>query len=334
MPIRPHAVALAVAVLILTGCTPTSGEEPEPTTKPASIEAGMCLASATADADPDLDSIVDCAEPHIYEVTGTFAVPVAWLDPAGSVEEIEAQRAALLEADGANRAALLELSAGFCEQQAGAAAGIDRPLAGIPARDAKLRPFGGFWIDLSLPPAGRIAANGDARAVCAIGFWDFDSISRSLASASSTPLIDGFLSPEAPLALRSCLAYDEGIVAESDCAEPHWAEPFAEFDAGIFGEEFLDRARTALRENGALAREDLTLIGDACREAFAGLVDAGNPTTTVQIRGAVWHDWTQLPGDYWPAVCAFAAEDDRRFDIAGGSRVGVAEGDAELVPAG
>lgn len=338
----------AVIALALASCTgpaappapPSESVAPSPPAEVeyAEITVGTCITGSVTDpvrnvTDPDLEAVVDCTLPHLYEVTGTMTVPATWIDASGTVEQIQAQRDALLREDGANRGEYLAYTEGFCEYMASVVAGIDVEIDGVSAGEAGLAPLGTFWIDRSLPTAERIAATGSVQLVCAVAFTDVDGKQIRMASSTGQALIFDFLSPDFPIELRACVAYAEPFPQPISCDQAHWIEPFAEIDATIFGDAFVDRVWDAFEAGEPPSREDDQLVADACRASFVGVADAGNPTETTKISARFEFDWTKLSGPRRPVSCIIVATDSENYDIIG-SRVGVATGDAELVRVG
>src|SRR5688572_30224284 len=82
---RLPTVAAAILIAGLAGC---GGSDEKPKPDAADIKAGVCIASDIADEDdraPDLDSVVDCSEPHVYEILDVVDLPKEAL--AGKTDE-------------------------------------------------------------------------------------------------------------------------------------------------------------------------------------------------------------------------------------------------------
>ncbi len=337
----------AMITLVLAGCTgtatpPPPSESPTTTTPPAveypAIEVGSCLGGVEQDAargllGPDFTAVIDCGLPHLFEVVGVIAMPEGWIDTNGTIEQIDEQRAALLKADGAKRLAFRSYLTGFCEYLTSVSIGIDQAMNGVAAGDTGLRPAGSFWIDATIASAAHLKATGATEVACVVDFTDLKGDRIRVTSPSGEPVIYDFLSPDFPVELRSCRAYAEPVSHLISCAEAHWIETFAEFDASIFGDEFVDRVWDTFEEGVARTQEDERRAADMCRSVFVGVADAGNPSTLTKISANFEWDWTKLNATHanaYPISCVFVATDTENYDVIG-SRVGVATGDAELV---
>lgn len=336
--LAPAALGIS-AIIALSGCTgpsaPSHPDDPTPKGSAASAVAiGTCL-DGTVDNpnggdDPDLTSVVDCSEPHLYEVTGFLDLSSDWIDPAGSVKEIDAQRSNVADKNSAHHADYVELSKG-CSYLATIGAGLDVELNGVDAEKAALVPYAMLAFDRSIPPAEYIARTGKAQLTCAVRYTDTNLKSRPAQSQDSSAALYSYLSNGFPLENRICLENqgDKGMVIVG-CDKPHFAEPFAGFDAEqVFGKEFVERGARALSSGEELSDDDYATGDQACAAAFGGTVDGGSDEVAYLFLTA--NDWTDPSTDTYVGSCAIAAKDWSDHNTVG-SLLGIGSGKVESVP--
>jgi len=317
-PVAPLA-ALGVLVASLAGCT---APPPRP------VEAGDCLGgTVTTDGAPapDLDALVDCTEPHGFEVIASLDLPERWTT---GDEPLADRRAALLPSGGAYDD-FQAWAFRSCGEAAADETGLDGVrIASVAASRALLRPAGAFDLEVALTSEERWAA-GEARAVCAVRWTDPETAeTRPLAlpeGESFADLYDAGL----PLDTRRCYAYDEEDLPAVPCDDPHWVEYVATFDAAaVFGDEWAAAAARGLSEDA------IRQLDEACA-ALSPVVDGGVADPPLSYRGLPtetgWDEDGDLPG-YREVACAVAAPDSLHDDVVG-SLVGIGSGAPDLVSA-
>lgn len=340
-----RGTALIVAGLILAGCDGGS-PSPKPTeTIPAAKpipEVGQCLAQEVPDLDdfaPDLDSRVECTEPHIYEVTAVVDVP-ARLVKGKTPKELVAQRNELarLDDDDADRRAFSRYSGEQCGVAAAQALGVSSlELKGTSAEEARVNVWlrdASSWINIL--DAGNWA-KGNTKIVCTIrynkhqtGGGDRGELPdpESIRSRSSDPVVRSFLTKDFPLRHRQCvtLAGSDKLTPLS-CERQHQGEMILSFDARpVLGTRFVESI--GLDEP---TKKQTKTLNQPCIDAlpsFLGESYDEDLTAVARRGGAGW----VAQGDFYPTLCVVVARDSA-FELPPGSLIGGAK-QVDLVPAG
>lgn len=340
-----RGIALIVAGLILAGC---DGESPSPkpsATIPAAKpipEAGQCLAREVPDLDdfaPDLESRVDCTEPHIYEVTAVIDVP-ARLVKGKTPKERVAQRNELakLDDDDADRLAFSKYSGEQCGVAAARALGVSSlEIMGTSAEEARVNVWmrdASSWINVL--DAGNWA-KGNTKLLCTIRYNEHqtDGSDReelpdpeSIRSQSSDPVLRSFLTQDFPLRHRQCVALKGSReLTPLSCDKQHQGEMIFSFDARpVLGTTFVESFGP-----GEPSKKQTRMLNQPCIDALPSFLGADydeDLTAVAQRGGAGW----VAQGDFYPTVCVVVARDSA-LDLPPGSLVGGAK-QVDLVPAG
>lgn len=272
------------------------------------------------DPQPDLTAVVDCADAHEYEIVGYYDLPDDLIDPDGSTDEVGQQIDALLGAGGSHADAFLPAADSACSQAAGSAAGLTQRLNGVDPESSGLTPFGLFDVEPSIPPASAIASGSVApRLTCSIRYVSADDATTVLQPGTGRA-IGQFLTAQFPDAQRLCWAYDEVGVAFGDlpvvpCAEQHWLEPFAEFDAeAVFGEDFVDEWVSELRSGDQPSDAEWDATDGVCAQDFDGIVPSGYDAG---ISSWTLDDWSTTDSPSYRMVCALSDPDYSDYDVTG-----------------
>lgn len=257
---RRTAPALAgIALLfLLAGCAllpifpPLPGL---PTAAPPAVPlaVGSCL-DARIDADSDRDALVDCDEPHLFEVTSIDEWP--GMEAALAAKEPGAVWDAIHLVDGSGDSAEYGRWASFaCNEAAQGTVGIsDVEVDGHTASDLRLRVGGTYGVDLSLASREAFVA-GDHRTVCSMAWYDDLRRPRMVSGPAFTEL----LHPGFPADRRECWSGDYSEIA---CDLPHAAQVLLAFDGLVaVGPDVIERAAM-----GEPTDEDWAAIDAVCEE--------------------------------------------------------------------
>jgi len=319
---RLQTVAAAILLAALAGC---GGSEEKPKPDAAEVKPGVCIAKDIADENdraPDLDSVVDCSEPHVYEIVELVDLPEKALTgttekeklanrkdlatwPTGEEEELSSQEVAYLEfTDTACLAEYMGLT------------GLeDVSVNGVDAKDANVAPAleAGFHQWINVTPGDRWL-DGDRQLICSFRFGDVEPGSyeesppaRSVTSKTDKALFTTMGSSDLPAELRSC---DE----TNHCDRQHGSETLFHFDAAsVLDEKFvngIDPEKPTDQQLEELAR--------TCEDAVPSLLgdDFGQRDITVEaFVGEPWED------DYYKTVGCEVVPTDTTKDFAPGSLI-------------
>lgn len=268
----PAAGAALVLAVLMSGC---SLLEPIQSGGSSSVSVGDCLGEMLG-ADSDRDSLIDCDEPHRFEVTAI----VTWPGMADLVEEQggDAGRAwdRLHTTDSATGGALITEYVDWAERECMAAAQrtlrIDDVTVGdLTAADIWLRLGGGWGVDLSLSSRDAFT-RGDHRTVCSVAWYDARNQPLQVEFGGAT--FADLAGPDFPLKHREC--WDEEYYV-TPCTLPHAAQVLAGFEGiAAFGPELVTRIG-----DGTASEADWLVADDFCGE----VLDQAMPSST---------DWEDL----------------------------------------
>ena len=165
---RPAHVTVA---LVLSGCSLfTWLPGPDVTAPPLAV--GVCLDGMNG-ADADRTSVVDCGEPHLFQITAIDQ----WPGMADALDAADGDRGAVWDdihhAGGtAGSAEYGEWASRNCNEAAQRVAGItDVEVDGHTAGDLWLRVGGTYGVDLSLGSREEFVA-GDVSTICSVAWYD------------------------------------------------------------------------------------------------------------------------------------------------------------------
>ena len=341
--LRARGIALVVAGLILAGC---DGESPRPSpsaTIPAAKpipEVGQCLAKEVPDFDdfaPDLDTRVDCTEPHVYEVTGVVDAPARMLKAKTPKQMLaERKRMATLDNDDEGRRKLLEYAGRQCATAHTTAGGLGKlELKGKSVTEAGVHLVlrdAHQWINMI--DAGNWA-KGNTKILCTIrynkhrtggeGLPDPESI-RSL---SREQVVQSLLTEDFPLRHRQCARLEgNGKIEPLSCEAPHQGEVIFAFDARpVLGTRFVQSIGL-----DQPSKEEAKTLNRPCIDALPSFLGAGHDddlTAVALIGGGGW----AAQGGFYPTTCIVVAR-DHALNLPGGTLIGGGAKNVDLVPAG
>jgi hypothetical protein len=255
---RPLAALGAITlVLALSGCTLVSSliSTLSPDSTPAALLDTSCLDGMNG-ADSDRDSIVDCAEPHLFEVTSIDV----WPGMADMVDDADGDLGQVWDAlhlvnGTAENAEYGMWASRTCNEGAQRRVGIDDvEVDGHTAADLWLRVGGTYDVDLSLGSREQFVG-GDVATVCSLAWYDGSGKPRLL----DGPEFARLLHPGFPADRRECWSGDFSEIA---CDEPHAAQLLVAFDGlEAFGPELIERAAT-----GRLSEVDWAAADAFCEQ--------------------------------------------------------------------
>lgn len=299
-------IALTVAVA-LSGCGLVSSlagigpAEPDP-----SAELGSCLDGLNG-ADSDRTSVVDCDEPHLFEVTDI----AQWPGMADAIAAADGDLGAVWDdihtGEGPDGAEYAEWASRTCNEAAQRTVGIHNvEVDGHSAGDLWLRVGGTHGVDLSLASRDGFVDRNDLSTYCSMAWYDGDT---PLLLAS--PPFERLLQPGLDAGMRECWAQDYSVIS---CEEPHAAQVLLGFEGlEAFGPEVIARVAT-----GTSTDEDWNLADGFCDEllqqALPQSADFGELGYLAETAAsASWDefDGTVDPdGGYWYSCIAVPFTDD------------------------
>ena len=253
--VRRTTIVLAmIGCLLLSGCSflplplPFGPIHDAAVPEAPEVGVGACLAGANG-VDSDRRSVVECNEPHRYDVVGVLT----WPGMAAATRDHDA--ADLF--DDVLGDAELDASVEYfgwvfdaCTTEVSRALGLDE----LGYDDAvRLLPGGTYVIDASLASRADFM-EGDHTTVCSLAWMDDRDESTVISFAPGADITDYF-GDGIPSDARRC--FDEfGDYAGCDAA--HYTQRIANFDLlGAFGEEFT---------GAELSEQQLDIVFDYCEE--------------------------------------------------------------------
>jgi hypothetical protein len=329
---RLPIVAAAMLAITLAGC---GGSDEKPKSDVAELKAGVCVAKDIADENdraPDLDTIVDCSEPHAYEIVEVVDIPEDALSgttdkeklanrkdlaywPTGEEEELSAQKIAFFE-----------FSDTACVDEYITLSGLgDVSVNGVNAKDANVAPAleAGFHQWVNVTPEDRWL-DGDRQLMCSFRFGDVEPGSyeesppaRSVASGTDKALFMSMASPDLPAELRSC---DE----TNHCGRQHGSETLFHFDAASVLDEKLVNGIDPAKPTD----QQLEQLASVCEDAVPSLLGDDVDPPEIEIEAFVGEPWED---DYYKTVGCEVVPKDTTKDFAPGSLIFTDFEDVELV---
>jgi hypothetical protein len=248
-------------IITLAGCG--SGSEKA---KAAEIKAGVCIAKDIADEDdraPDLDSVVDCSEPHVYEILDVVDLPEEALSGDTDEEKLANRKdlATIEKGEDISKEyeAFYEFG-GLCNTALRETTGYeDVVVNGVSAEDAILWPAVAAGIHtpwMNVTPEDQWL-DGKRQLICSARFVDPSADAeenapvKPLSSPNEKPLLAGMGSASFPIEYRPC-DDDKAVSIAVSCDGPHHAEMLFNFEAGsVLDERLVTRLQTELKSENA-----------------------------------------------------------------------------------
>jgi hypothetical protein len=327
-------VGLALAAM---ACETTESKQ-----RAAPIKPGICVADETKDQGdlvPDLSRIVDCDEPHVYEVFDIRGLPPSALTGSTRQDRIENREDLALPSeltdDSSQRRAFEEFAERACATSLQRVSGLDDlELRDASAEDAHvvpaLRGINAPWYTVT-PEVQWLS--GRRQVVCSARFEEPDSTEpgrtpvQPQASADDRMLISKVGDESLPVELRQCRAYDKKRreVSVSSCGEPHVDEALFYFEAdGVFDKKFM----RSIEKRPSPKKFDR--FDKVCTDALPQILGPDYDAEVVRGFGSVARKWTE---DTKTVRCSVGAIKFRTRDLAPGSLVGTGAEKIELVRA-
>jgi len=332
---RAWTTALVVLGLSLSGCTKADNADPV-------IKAGTCIAEDVADANdraPELSSVVDCSQPHVYEVLAVIDLPAAALAGETQQEKL-ANRTDLATVDQKKPSSRKRAFTSFTDRRCAIAlqefAGYDAvELGSTDARAAMVVPVlaGSVtvpWVNVS-PKEQWL--NDERQAICSARFSAAQkpgstaaAPAKSVSSTDSKPIIAKASTPHLPVSLRQCTSYDaKGTRTLTSCDRRHYSEILFNFSAkAVMGQEFVDAV-----DPDSLTDEQYAELDKICAPALASVMRKGFNGQAVQARATLGSRWD---AQYQTAACELTAVDSRTTDLGPGSLAWTDASAAKLIP--
>ncbi|MFT4231596.1 MAG: hypothetical protein QM606_02295 [Leucobacter sp.] len=335
--ISAGAIALLTS-LLLTGCVSAGASGPGEQSSPADpVEPGSCFDSTTVDENnistPDLASRVPCTEPHVFELAALLDLPRAMIDPSASLEEIRAQRAEVVRADGTYYAEWAGPGLSKCMGAVNETVDPGWEIDGMPESEAQLRLRGDFSTLIFVMPADDIAATGSAEYACVVQYADQDSMdgddwTRSLIpvrSGSDHPAYLDYRSDAFPIEIRECRDREN---RRAPCGGQHFTEVLAQFNAAaVLGEEQVSTI-VERRKSQTSTTEEYARGSEVCDTALREALGIGSDRLAIEF--VVGHDWESVEIAEVTGICVVHPSDSANFDIQG-SVVGLGDEEPQLI---
>lgn len=337
--------------LLLTGCG--GGDDPEPAAADAAeashaVAVGDCIAGEVDDEGdkvPDIHSVVDCAEPHVYEILALVDLPAEVLGGETDEEKL-ANRAELAAPTGTGEASAAKAAyTAFAEEECldatvDAAGWGSMSLQGVGADDAQLQPvaLGMAPVWFSVMPEEEWL-DGQTQLVCSARFSEprLSSTGQTVPLPAATPasspddqpLLSHYATQDFPVELRQCeLAASDGTRSYLPCDSEHYAEFLFTYDAGaVLGADFVngvDPAQPTDEQYAALDKVCTDVLGELLpgydADTFKGLAELGT------------QGWGTRDAGYYQGQCTVAAKDSLNFNLPAGSLMGTDGAGVEPVP--
>ncbi len=336
------ATVVAAVLLIGTAACRSGGDAPTPpptpTGVPNALVPGACIAAegepSVLDDTPITESaIVDCAEPHLYEVLAAQDIPGQFLEGTTATDaDLTKLQAAL---DGARDAAVQVRFAAFarayCATSLQRSIGLDSgtEVAGASIASLQLLP-----VSHRSAPYAALLSEGWAEQpamVCANRF----TATTPTPSEAPAEEVEGaqtglLLSADLPVDQRLCFTFDAtGQRADTSCDAVHDAELTVTFDATPLLDE--EQLAAASGDPTAPFEPDVQeLLDGACNDVLNLVVgeDHDEAIAGVAMRGAEGWGATGLINE----VACYATPVDQSLRLPAGSVFGLGQAAIELAP--
>ncbi len=319
---RVPIVAAAILAITLAGCG-DSEEKPKPAA--AEVKAGDCVAKDIADENdraPDLDSIVACSEPHVYEIVEVVDLPEKALSGTTDEEKL-ANRKDLAtwptgeeEEPTSQKIAYYEFTDTACVDEYIRVSGLgDVSVNGVDAKDANVAPAleAGFHQWINVTPRDQWL-DGKRQLICSFRFgeveagtYDETPPARLVTSKTDKALFTTLGSSDLPAELRSC---DE----TNHCDRQHGSETLFHFDAqSVLDEKLVNGIDPEKPTDQQLKQLDRT-----CEDAVPSLMDEDFGQRDITVEAFVGKPWED---DYYKTVGCEVVPTDASKDFAPGSLI-------------
>jgi hypothetical protein len=337
---RIPTVAAAILIITLAGCGGGS-EKPQA----GEIKAGDCIGKDVADENdraPDLDSVVACSEPHVYEILDVVDLPKEALTGTTDKEKLANRKdlATLSSSDetSAQNDAYVEFAWEACGAALLKTTGYDQlSVDGVDAADALLYPALGQKIHspwLNLTPKDRWL-DDQPQVICSARFVKADGYDsegggpvQPFSSKNDKPLLSAFGTSDYPIELRDCSIFIKEDESKSvGCDKQHYGETLFLFDAeSVFDEKFVKGI-----DPDKPTDQELDELDRVCAEAFPSLMSEGYDTNKVRGKAFIGTEWET---DVYKTVgCELAAVESKTMDLGPGSFVWTDAKDVTLLDA-
>jgi hypothetical protein len=331
---------LLILGLVLTAC----GVGDSKKASASDVKAGTCIAKEVDDENdtaPDLNSVVDCSEPHVYEILDVVDLPDEALSGKTDKEKLANRKdLATLELDETEaqsdqNAAFFAFAYPVCDKALRKHAGYDDiTVKGKSAEDVALIPALGAEVYspwLNLMPKD-LWLEGNRQFMCSVRYVEDSEAEEPPVKPVSSPndkmLISSASSPSFPVELRDCSDVDrkDDAVSDVDCDERHTTEGLFSFDGDVvFGE----KAMAPIFKSGNPTDEQMAPLDRTCTDSLPAVMGDGFDKKKIAGKAYVveWDDGTQA------VQCALAAVDFRKNDLGPGSFAWTDAARAKLVSA-
>ncbi|MFT4298396.1 MAG: hypothetical protein QM597_01990 [Aeromicrobium sp.] len=245
-PVRPLlAVTMfaVVAAVCLSGCgddADTAEPVPTPTGVASDLVPGACVAAqgeagVLGDTTITDDAIVDCADPHIYEVVAAQDMPGQYIAGTAATEDDRTRLQAALDGTRTDsvQIAFASFARAYCDIAVQRAAGLDgdAEIAGTDIATLQVRPMSHDSVPYAVLPQSGWTEQPSL--LCVNRFVEVSADPAAAPVAAVTgPQTALLMSADLPLAQRLCFSFDAtGIPADASCEATHDAEYTVTFDA-------------------------------------------------------------------------------------------------------
>jgi hypothetical protein len=287
---RTMTVAAAIGCLVLSGCSliplplpfgPLGGGALPPV--PA---VGVCLAEANG-YDSDRRSVVECTEPHLYDIVGS----AEWPGMADAIaDEGNAKKVFDLIIDhepGPVVNAYDEWADAFCSTALRDTVGWSTPMTD----ELWVMPGVAYQVDRSLASRSDFVA-GDHATLCAAAWWE------PLAYDSGVT-VESMLAAEFPLITRDCWVETEASLDFAWCDEAHTDQTILSFEGkAAFGIDFL-------RAPEEMTEDDWYTVSDKCWELATLLIPS--------FDSEIMYAWAGADGEVWEQLASSPADPEQRY---------------------
>ena len=316
---------LLILGLVLTAC----GGGDSKKDSASEVKAGTCIAKEVDDEDdtaPDLTSVVNCSEPHVYEILDVVDLPDNALRGKTDKEKLANRKdLAMLANQGEDQsdenAAFFEFADPLCDEALRKHAGYDDiTVKGKSAEEISLRPALGAevytpWLNL-MPKKQWL--EGKRQFICSVRYIeeseDEEPPVKPVSSTNSEMLISMASSPSFPIELRACFDVDrrDDAVSFVGCDQSHASEALFTFDGDVvFGEAAMAPIMKA--ENPT--DEQMAPLDRACTGSLPAVMDEGYDPEKVAGKAYT----VEYENGFTEVECDLTAADFEKNDLGPGS---------------